>query len=461
MKNYDENEEEIQEVSKEELELQEIERKRKEEEEVEIKRIELLRTREKAFEKLQGFFSLKKTNLITSAFNSVKCNANKIRIQESFADELFTLNLKRSFLFNLKQAAAKSKFRFKLMRNFVRILRLNLRERIRVEERHIFQKMKKVKPKPFHRTTKRSQIRKDSNKVIKKNSMGKLEKENKQEKGSEVKTNNNNKNSRVKSQNKHVENLEKIKNSKLKQTSQNPQNETNNQRNKGKTKRISTSRNNQEKPSKSQNLIPEGSKTSRNTREKSKITKSRKLNKKSKSTLELNKKSKSVIKAKVPNRMSLEKEIIFDNSKQTEEIKLNSSKSSDSLNKEKTPEIPDLRRKSRKIPKLEGFGSLSKAKKSSRNFIADISSKNGEEFGKSFDLFEGKKQASKDYKVDLFGVNSKKEKASRTDRGQFRRKSKRELCGDELESISIDLRKLLTLYFLQNFITKNNFLNFS
>lgn len=435
--NHQEQQEEIQEFADiEQLKELEEERLRKEAEEAERKKEEILKNRELGLEKLLAFSLLKKINLITSSFNSVKCSANKIKIQECFADELCTLNLKRNFLLNFKEAAEKSKFRFKLMRNFARILRLNLRERIRVKQRSALNKIKKIKPKPFHRTNKRINRRRTSRKKLKQDPTDK-------------------------GKSKNMERLEKIKNNKLKQVKKE-------QKSQPRVKHNKTSRNGKERPSKSPNVARNGCKTSRNLRQRRQVNKTKKLNKKSKSTLELNKKSKSTVQlGKSQHMQSMEKNIVFDNSKKRnpQEKKLVNSKSSYSVKKTPKSAIAKqnhVRTKSKKIPKLEGFGSVSKVKRSSRNFVAEINSKNGEDFGKSFDLFEQSSNKPKDYKLDVFGLKKKPQKESVTDRAQrsYRRPKKREICGDELESISIDLRKFFfekffNFFFQQNLCAKN------
>lgn len=418
----------------EEEEAERLRLEQERQEELERRREEMLRNCEKASERIQSFIALKKLNLMTSSFNSVKCNANKIKIQETFADELLVLNLKRTFLYNLQEATHKSKFRFKLVRNFAKILRLNLRETIRAKQRGVFQRIKKIRPKPFHRTNNRVRKRKNSR------TTKRLEKD--------------------KSRNCRMEKLEKMKNSALKQSKQ--------QKNEVKMKRTKTARGNKgnttRRASKSPIMTKEATRVTRNPKAKRNVGRSRKLDKKSKSTLELNKTSKSIRDMKESkNRSSMEKSIVFDNSKLSKSHmkNLSNSKSSQALRSEKNktevkPKTSHIRRKSRKIPKLEGFGSITKCKKKDRKYISEISSKAGDDFGKSFDLFE-QRSDTKDSKLDIFVVSKMKKKEVAKDcERSFRRHRNREMGGDELESISVDLRKTLSLQYYLIFTSKAN-----
>lgn len=418
------------------MEQEEAERLKREQEELELemqrKREEMLVNCEKARERIESFLILKKLNLMTASFNSVKCSANKIKIQESFADELCTLNLKRSFLLSLKEATKKSQYRFKLVRNFARILRLNMRERIRAQQIGIFQRIKRIRPKPFHRTNNRVRKRK-----ISKNTKADLEKE---------KSNRAKEKAREKAKQSRLERLEKMKNSALNPQKPAPQPRMKRSKTAKGAKNNTTAR----RVSKSPNVPSEMNKTSRNMRSRRNTRKSRKLDKKSKSTLELNKVNKSSIDLKSSqNRESmLEKNIVFDNSKLSKShVKnFNNSKSSQNLGRGvnktdiKLKNGKHARRRSKKIPKLEGFGSVTKAKKKDRSYINEINTKNGDESGKNFDLFE-QSNDTKDSNLDIFVVSKvKKEPVDQAERS-FRRHRNREMCGDEIESISVDLRK--------------------
>ena len=164
-KSKEEEEEEEQRRLEEErirLEKEEAERIQKEQEELErrIKEEKDKADREEGLRRLVTLEQLKEDQDYCTRFQDIKEYGNKIMIQEGFAEELYQHNLKAWLFHSLVKATKKSKFRFKLVRNFTRILRLNIEKRIRVELRVGFKRISKKRSKPFFRTANRANRKK-------------------------------------------------------------------------------------------------------------------------------------------------------------------------------------------------------------------------------------------------------------------------------------------------------------
>jgi len=92
---------------------------------------------------------------LDESFRVIFDDAKQIEIFEQFSKKFRVLVLKRSLLSNLKEASNIAKWRFKLMRNFVRIFDPIIEKKLKTKIRFSFRKIKAIKPKPFHRINKR------------------------------------------------------------------------------------------------------------------------------------------------------------------------------------------------------------------------------------------------------------------------------------------------------------------
>ena len=141
-------------IQEEKLKLEEKRRLQQLADEKEEARVK--ENRQKGLVKLAVFSKTKQHVDMIYLMKQLMCICKESQVRETFALQLYDMNQKRKILKNLSIHCAEAKWKFKMARNFCKLFTPLIDLKLNTLIYQGFKSIARVKPKPFHRTSRRA-----------------------------------------------------------------------------------------------------------------------------------------------------------------------------------------------------------------------------------------------------------------------------------------------------------------